>query len=63
MKIKAKIAALVAGNTPDTVQLQTGLVDENGNITQYFNIAVSGKEAIEYWQDRDKPFTWTLTQE
>jgi hypothetical protein len=63
MKIKAKIAALVAGNIPDTVQLQTGLVDENGNITQYFNVSVPEEEANAHWKNRDKPFTWTLTQE
>lgn len=63
MKIKAKIAALVAGNTPNTVNLQTGIVDENGNITQYFNITVPEATANDLWKNRDKPFTWTLTQE
>ena len=63
MKIKAKIAALVASPKPDMVQLQTGFVDDNGNITQYMNIEVPSADADKFWQQRDKPFTWTLTQE
>ncbi len=63
MKIKAKIAALVASPTPGMVQLQTGLVDENGTIIQYMNVTVTEDEAIKYWTKREKVFTWTLDEE
>lgn len=62
MEVKAKIVALVTGNTPDAVLLQTGLLDANGNVFQHLNIPVSDADAQAFWAKRDKPFAWTLAE-